>query len=55
MRDLTQNVSFYVTAFLSNEKYAIYTSCMREINNEGWGRGHLVVGGAYYSHASGKK
>ena len=32
-----------------------YASCMREIDNEGWGRGLLVVGGAYYSHAAGKK
>ena len=31
-----------------------YTSFMRAIDNEGWGRGNLIIGCIYYSHAAKK-
>ena len=46
---------FTLQLFCLMKSMQYYTSCMREIDNEDWGRRHLVVGGAYYSHAAGKK
>ena len=52
---LLETSVFTLQLFCLMKSMQYYASCMREIDNEGWGRGLLLVGGAYYSHAAGKK